>query len=261
MINARAIFLDLDGTLIGASGDISVPLLRTLESIQDPHLCVCTGRPSGGIASRIAASIGPHTLHAFHGGACVQDAAGEVLLAETMPAQEVAGLIAQARATGHTLELYTPHEILVDRHTPLSLAHARALGVDSREVDLLDSVDLGAVIKAQWIVDDDALVPTLCDALPDALFAAPATSDAVPGVHFITITRAGVDKGSAVSFIAQNLGVPLAACAGVGDTAGDLPMLEVVGQPFVMAPAPDFMRARFPVLPSVEDDGVLTLLG
>jgi hydroxymethylpyrimidine pyrophosphatase-like HAD family hydrolase len=52
--------------------------------------------------------------------------------------------------------------------------------------------------------------------------------------------------------------IPLADIMGVGDSEGDVPMLEAVGHPVVMAGAPEAVRARFgQVAGQVDDCGVL----
>ena len=46
----------------------------------------------------------------------------------------------------------------------------------------------------------------------------------------------------------------------VGDSAGDLPMLDLVGFPIVVANAESALLARFPSVGSVEDGGVVEAL-
>jgi hydroxymethylpyrimidine pyrophosphatase-like HAD family hydrolase len=84
---------------------------------------------------------------------------------------------------------------------------------------------------------------------------APAQSEALPGDAFISVTRQGVNKGSAVRFVAQHLGLDLARCAAIGDSFGDLAMLEAVAHPRVMAAAPEALRSRFINVPDVEHHG------
>jgi len=258
------IFLDLDGTLIGHSGEVADALWPALDGLRDDGtiLSVCTGRPSGGIASEVARRIGPDAPHIFHGGAVARLGAGDVIDMRAMPQDALERLVEDARARDLALELYTPDAIFVDAMTEEHLVHARAIGVPGAQTDLLELVASGAPIaKAQWIVREADEVARIEAETPDALFAASATSDAAPGLYFVTVTARGTDKGSAVRAVCARLGHDPSACAAVGDSTGDLPMLEAVGHPFVMGNAPESLRERYPTLPHVQDDGVLELLG
>lgn len=52
------------------------------------------------------------------------------------------------------------------------------------------------------------------------------------------------DKGEAIEMLAAQLGVPLAACAAMGDDIIDLPMLNRVGVSVTVADAPGLIRSR-----------------
>jgi hydroxymethylpyrimidine pyrophosphatase-like HAD family hydrolase len=87
-----------------------------------------------------------------------------------------------------------------------------------------------------------------------------ATSPAQPDTLFVSVTRKGTSKGSAVEALCQHLRVPLERVMAVGDSAGDLPMLELVGHPIVVGNAESDLLARFPSVGSVEDGGVVEAL-
>lgn len=58
----------------------------------------------------------------------------------------------------------------------------------------------------------------------------------------VDITPRGVNKGSGVQFLAEVTQVPLADMVGIGDTAGDMPMLRLVGHPAAPANADQFVK-------------------
>lgn len=260
---APVIFLDLDGTLIGPPGDVHPEVWPALDAARDrgTALCVCTGRPSGGLASRIARRLGPTLPHIFHGGAVILDGDGGVSRAETLPVVAVRAMVERSRREGLTLELYTPDAIWVDAVTAVHARHLRLLDVEGRVGDLLTLAERGHIVKAQWIVYDADLAEDLADNVDPTCFAARGDSQAMSRARFVTITRAGIDKGDAVRHVARTLGADPAACAAVGDSTGDVPMLEAVGLPFVTADAPTRLRERFPVIPSVREHGILEVLG
>lgn len=259
--NIPLIFLDLDGTLIGTTRDIEAPVLKALKHWRNKgvRLSVCTGRPSGGIASRIAKAIDPDGLHSFHGGATVYDGSGQLLKTQYLHKHAIAKMVHHARAHAHTLELYTTDAIFVDSMTPEAKLHAHIVGVPSYEVNLLSDVNLDTIVKAQWVTTDMKTALLLERVhTPDTCFAATATSGAMPGHAFVTVTSLGVDKRSAVHQIADHFGVSPLACAAVGDTVGDVPMLDCVGHPFIMGDASDALKSRYRVLPGVDAHGILS---
>ncbi|MCA9537406.1 MAG: HAD family phosphatase [Myxococcales bacterium] len=256
------VFLDLDGTLIGPSADVHPALWPALDAARDAGtvLSVCTGRPAGGVAGRLAAKLGPDTPHIFHGGAGVLTGNGGLLRAEAMPVAALKALLDRARREGHTFELYTPTTLFAERDTRLYRQHQTLLGFAGRFADLAALIEREPIIKAQWVTEDDAVARQLLAELPEGCFGAIADSHAMPGAHFLTLTRQGVDKGDAARFVAARLGVDLADCAAIGDAANDLPVLEAVGHPFVMGDAPAALRQRFPTVPTVHEHGVRAAL-
>ncbi len=83
------------------------------------------------------------------------------------------------------------------------------------------------------------LAGVVADVTAMGLSAGPATSPVTPGVTYINITRADVDKGTAVLAGAASLGIDPAAVVVIGDGHNDLPMLA--GRSFA---ASDFDRER-----------------
>jgi hypothetical protein len=261
------IFLDLDGTLVGPSGDVAPEVWVGLEAARarGQRLSVCTGRPSGGVASRVARRLDPDAPHVFYGGALVARA-GAALHVDPVPEPDARALLAIAAALDPArvaLEVYTPDRVLLAADSAHSRRHARGIGV---EVDVLSAPDLDAVlsstpiVKLQWVTPDGPLADDLATRAPQTCFSAAAGSPAFPDLHFVTVTARGVDKGSAVRRAAAALGFAPSECAAVGDSYNDLPMLEVVGHPFVMGNAEPELRARYPNLPPVTAHGVLSAL-
>jgi hydroxymethylpyrimidine pyrophosphatase-like HAD family hydrolase len=59
----------------------------------------------------------------------------------------------------------------------------------------------------------------------------------------MVLRASGVDKGTAVEWLADHYGVDVADVVAVGDWLNDVPMLERAGQSFAMAQAPAEVRA------------------
>lgn len=263
-IQAKMILLDLDGTLIGKSGQLEDTLHNALAALRarrpDLHLIVNTGRPFGGIAAEVARRLGsPDTPHIFHGGALTRSAR-EVILAEAIDPAHIHALLDQHEDhPDFALELYSAEEIFVTQQGPLDAAHGHVLGMSHTFTDLRALADSTPLIKAQWILPAtqiDVLRPSYLD----ACVYAEATSDVMPEAAFVTITRQGVDKGSATRALLASMSMDPDDVIAIGDSSGDIPMLDVVGFPFIMRNAPESLHSRYPTLPHIEEEGIIPLL-
>lgn len=63
------------------------------------------------------------------------------------------------------------------------------------------------------------------------------------GTWGMVVRASGVDKGTAVEWLAQHYGIGLEDVVAVGDWLNDVPMLQRAGQSFAMAQAPDEVKA------------------
>ena len=75
--------------------------------------------------------------------------------------------------------------------------------------------------------------------------------------HDFELVASGVDKGKTLALLAMMYGVPLGACAAVGDSDNDLAMLRAVGTPIAMGNASDAIKAQADYVTDTNDeDGV-----
>lgn len=256
------VILDLDGTVIGSSGQVEPCVWQAVDQLKAAgvKLAVCTGRPNSGIALKVAQRVGPRNPHAFHSGALVTYVDGDPLHIAAIREASAAQLVQQARDLGLILEIYTPNGLHVERNTPLSEAHAHLIGVQLNVRDLMKVISDEPVVRAQWVVPTEQR--PVIEALPaEGLFLSPAVSPAMPGVTFISVTRENTDKGSAVRYLADAMRLSLADVMAIGDSEGDVPMLDIVGHPVVMAEADERLKERYgTVAGSVEQCGVVAAL-
>lgn len=255
--------LDLDGTLIGATGQVEPCVWEAAERARDAgvRLSVCTGRPGFGVAARVARRLDPDTPHIFQNGAQITYVDGDTLQMSSVREQAALQLVRKARELGVVLELYTPESVYVERRTEISEAHAQMLGVNAIVRDLSQVASEEPIVRAQWVVDSERLDEVLAYEVEDVR-AHSATSPALPGVAFVSLTRRGVDKGSAVRFLADKLEIDPAKIMAVGDSLGDVAMLDAIGHPRVMADGDAEVIARYAghVLPGVASCGAADAL-
>lgn len=255
------VILDLDGTVIGSSGHVAPAVWDAAEEARAAgvKIAVCTGRPGLGVALRVARRLGPTVPHVFQSGAHMAYPDGETLMASSLRESATLQLVQHARALGLVLELYTPTNLYVERRTALSEAHAEMIGVAALVRDLAEVAQSEPVVRAQWVLTLEQEAPAMALRV-DEVQVSRATSPAQPDTLFVSLTRKGTSKGSAVRALCEHLRVPLDRVMAVGDSAGDLPMLELVGHPLVVGNAEPDLLERFPSVGSVEDGGVVEAL-
>ena len=255
------VILDLDGTVIGSSGQVLPCIWGAVERVRAAgmRLAVCTGRPRVGVAKRVADRLGPSTPHIFQNGAMTAYADGDVVQLHALKEASTRALVAHARAHNLVLEIYTSNALYVERRTPLSEAHAAMIGATAIVRNLEDVAENEPVVRAQWVVPRELEVQALALELTGVQVSS-AVSPALKNTVFISVTAQGVSKGSAVRALVASQKLELKNVMAVGDSIGDLPMLEIVGHPVVMAESPEALKERFFTVGGVDDCGVVEAL-
>ena len=254
------LFLDLDGTVIGSNG-VSDAVWSSIARarIRGAQLAVCTGRPRGGVSQRIAQHMSPTGPHIFESGGMVAPATGDPLYTAPMHPGDLERLILHSESTPAVLELYTPNGVFVSTYNADCQEHERVLEIKVHEADLRQIANVETVVRAHWIMRPETVDQVLSLELPHS-HKAVASSPVLPENVFCSVTAEGDDKGSAARWVADLLGIQVVDTWAVGDSIGDLPILQVVGTGLVMAEAPEALRQQFQVLPSVNEDGVISAI-
>lgn len=236
------ICIDVDGTLVGTSGEPLPMVWAAAERAiaRGQHLAICTGRPAFGKALAFAQRLDPKGWHIFQSGSSILHAESGQTLSTPLGTETLAALQAQADQHGWILEVYTDLEWAVDSDHRFAQDHAKLLGVpfERRHPNTLN----GTVVRAQWVVPIEETDTVLAERLPHLEYH-PAGSPVMPGVMFISVTRNGIDKGSAIRTIAQKLSTTLDRVMMVGDAHNDVVALKTVGHAVAMGNADHHARA------------------
>jgi Cof subfamily protein (haloacid dehalogenase superfamily) len=251
------VFVDVDGTLVGSSGDVLPAVWAAADRLRAAgvRLVLCSGRPGFGKARAFAERLDPEGWHVFQNGASVMRPATGESRSRGLPPALAAWLVARAAETGRVLELYSDAEIAVERDTDRARRHADLLGIPFQARPFA-SLDRPAV-RAQWLVareEADAVI-----AEPHAgLNYSPSVSPVMPDTTFVNITAEGVDKAVAVRAVAEAYGVPVERAMMVGDGANDATALRAVGFSVAMGNAePEALAAASRVVGHVDDGGLI----
>lgn len=239
----RLIALDLDGTLLTPSGNITEDTKKAVAKARKAGLRVVlnTGRPIPE-AIWFAREAGCDELISCLGGAgLIHGESGSVL--RRWDIQEPSGSKALALCMGREIELmiFAGNEILLDsfskqsllRTYPYPVFHDRAIVVDDPLAYMKEQNLPLTKIHGDWN----------CPAYPlEELKALDGVELTASNDHDFELVPAGVDKGKSLALLAMMYGVALQDCAAVGDSDNDVTMLRAVGTPLAMGNASEAVK-------------------
>src|SRR2546423_4091905 len=236
------ICIDVDGTLVGSSGQVAVESWDAAAPAGAPDiwLAICSGRPCFGITRGFAERLDDTGWHIFQNGASVMRLPGGETRSRALTQTAVVELVTRARETRRPLELYSDTEYAIEADVERTRRHASLLGMPWKLRDLLSL--RGPVVRGQWLVPHDEADVVMAEP-HDGLTLSHSLSPVMADTSFINITPAGVDKSSAVRLVAAEYGVPLDHVMMVGDGANDVTALRIVGVPVAMGNAETVVKA------------------
>ena len=261
----RALFLDIDGTLVGADEHVSPGVAAALKAAQAQgcHIVLCTGRTRFR-AQPVLESLGePYgCLVASNGGVAADVGRGEILYRHLMPiplALEVVRAIVEVGSEPYVFEdsdrpgiegarvLYHPekpagHWADVPRYRP----HARIM-----EELPFEPVSVSAFGPPERI---RPLVEQLQTRLAGSVSIVRSGSEWNWGIE---IYVPGISKQVGIEYMARHLGVSREETMAVGDHLNDIEMLRWAGIGVAMGDAmPEVCAAADCVTSSYREDGV-----
>ena len=232
----RLIGIDVDGTLVGSSGEVPPAVWRAAHRARARgiRLVLCSGRPAFGVTLEFASELDADGWHIFQNGASIVHIQTRESLSTSLPSLAREELVRVARESGHVLELYSDSEYVTESRSEWAREHADLLGVpfEPRSFESLR----GDVVRGQWLVSEDDS-RRLLESAPKDLEVARSSSPLMPHTRFVGLTRAGVSKGTALRTVAEKYGISLSDVMYVGDSGNDLSALRIVGRPVAMANA------------------------
>lgn len=246
----RIAAIDLDGTLLHSSGVISEANAEALQGLLARGVVVCaaTARPYFGVA-RLFRRLGIEPAAIASGGAEVRLQDGSLVTRRVLPtafAPFLADLCDRAgwRGTLTTLE----RSYWRDSELP-AWAGSRS---DIVAVTRLADTDLTGLLAAVVHVPaGDALLEEL-----EGWAGQVAVYDALSsrGERLVTVTAAGVTKGSGLIELCRALGANASEVVAFGDSDVDLPMFAVAGLAVAMGNASGAVQAAAAMVTSPADD-------
>ena len=261
------ICIDVDGTLVGASGTVTDKVWEAVDQALDrgQQLALSTARGAFGSAWEMAQRLNPSGWHVFHAGGAIVHSKTSETRGHAIPAsalRQLRDLEHSPGADNWFLELYSPAAYAVESDSAPSVDHAALMGLPFEQSSFDDFLaEQDTIIRAQMVVPV-ADIPTVQERLaPLGLSTSSATSPIMVGTAFVSITQPGITKATGITSICNELGLTIDQVMMIGDGLNDLPAIEAVGHPVAMGNAEDEVKTvANHIVADVEDDGVVEAL-
>jgi Cof subfamily protein (haloacid dehalogenase superfamily) len=259
----RLLVVDLDGTVVGDSNQINPVVKQAIAAAQarGVQVAIATGRMFRS-ALRFHQDLGLTLPLMTYQGALIKDpATGQLHRDLTVPqdlAIQVLDYLEKIDLQQQlSIHCYRDDRLYVRTLTPGSIEYAKRSNIEAIPVgDLRSLVQQGEPTKILALSEDTALIDQLWRSLsqaytPDQLYF----TKSVP--TFLEATHPSANKGAAVHYMAETLGLGAGNVMAIGDNFNDLEMIQYAGVGIAMGTAPDAVKAAATwVAPDVESDGV-----
>jgi HAD superfamily hydrolase (TIGR01484 family) len=249
-VTYRLLAVDLDGTLLRSDGRVDDRDRAAIAELQraGTTVTIVTGRLHSGslaaaracdIAGAIACVEGSHLVDVESGQTHAHHAFG------TDVTEVLRAAFAEHRLASFVFEADGIH------HDAAGAAYTGYVGTWSPNLRLVEEALAAGVwandpLAAVAIGEPEAVAAAhaALRAHADRLFSVSFALGAIPGKHALLTRAAGPSKGTALAELCARAGCTLAEAVAVGDWFNDVPMFEVAGRSFVMASAPEAVRAK-----------------
>jgi Cof subfamily protein (haloacid dehalogenase superfamily) len=258
----RLLVVDLDGTVVGASNQISARVKQAVQAVQAQGIpvAIATGRMYQS-ARRFHADLGSTLPLMSYQGALIKDPADDTLHRHwhlpKVYAQQLLEFYEQPSVQDEvSVHFYIDDQLYVREITAETEAYAARSGIEPIAVGdlrtMLDA-DLTKILAQSGNVEliDDLLAKLRQRYTPAELYLTKSVD------IFLEATHPAVNKGNAVRYLAENiLGLRADQVMAIGDNFNDFEMLQYAGVGVAMGNAPEAVQAIANwVAPSVEADG------
>ncbi len=255
-VEYKLLAMDLDGTLIGESPEISARSVRAVQAAArlGVKVTLATGRMYPA-AKPYADQLGIVTPLICYQGAQIRDPVSGEVLSETGIDREIAlEVLHYAQENGYHVNAFAGDEVYMAELTPEGSFYLDRAKVEPHIVgDLTEWLDRD-VLKLVIVTDEPTtlkIIAELSERFGERLYV----TRSYP--IFAETINPDVSKGKALKYLAERLDVPLENVMAIGDDLNDIDMVAAAGLGVAMRnSAPEVIgNAQF-VTGTVEEDGV-----
>lgn len=257
----KAIFTDLDGTLLNSQKTITPKTLEALKqcSARGIALVLSSSRNLEGI-EHIPKKYGIDCYISALGGGLIVDKDRKIIFEKGMTAKTAQSVVnfIESELPFVTWNIFTAREWIVKNTSDPRVIReqniVKAYAKNGRATDIDCSISVDKMLCMCSPSDTKRTAEVLSKEFGD--LAVVQSSDIL-----IEINPKGVNKGLGVKKICEHLGIDLSQTIAFGDNFNDFEMLKTAGLAFAMENAPDEFKQNFEhIAPSNDSDGIYKIL-
>jgi 5-amino-6-(5-phospho-D-ribitylamino)uracil phosphatase len=254
--------LDIDGTLINKSGQISNYDHMAIERVKEAGLNVtlCTGRTTGA-SLKILKELRLDGAHIFFDGTLVYDPQKEIeIYSRPLPTDLVEDMIKYAIKEGLPLDLFSRTQYFVREKSWRTDLRRDFFSIKAVVADFSTIWNKEKIIKGGIAVKTPAdieLAKKFALRFADKLNLTWTVTPAFPEIQFINVVNKGTSKGQALEALCGYLRIPLEQVCAIGDGPNDISLLSTSGLGIAMQNSPaELIALADYVTNDVEHSGV-----
>ena len=256
----KAIFMDMDGTLLRSDHTMSDKLKEKLKELDKNgiKIFISTGRMYAAALPYLK-QLGITTpVITYNGGKIVDPSTSETLYENPVTAETVKRVIEVSRETGIHLNLYSDDKLYVENETPEGKAYAEKTGLKYVLVNFDEFIGKTST-KALFLGENEKLVKLkeeLERELPQSIFVFSQPT-------YLEVLNGGVSKGKAVKELMNKYGFSEDEVMTFGDQWNDFDMLKLVKYGYLMGNASEDLKKEFTedrITLSNDDEGIYHII-
>lgn len=258
----RLLVVDIDGTLINRTGDISAEDRQALARVIEGGIRVSlsTGRV-GQACRKVIELLALDGYHVFADGALVADRQSELeIYVEPITRELVQEMVEFVHGHGIRIDFYSSRQFFVEQDDWATDIRRKFFGLEPTITDLGNVWQNERIIKGTLVVrsaEEKAQAEHFFRHFNDCLKFSWTTTPAYPDVDFINIISQEVSKGRALEELVSFLGIKMSEVVAIGDGDNDISLLSTAGLGIAMGNSPDGLKTVADhVVPDVEHSGV-----
>ncbi|AYE38314.1 HAD family phosphatase [Companilactobacillus zhachilii] len=240
-MNYKLIAIDIDDTLLDDQKNISTKnrLMISQALAEDVKIVLCSGRPHKAMikyADKLNIK-GSDQYMITNGGAIIENMHGEFIMQKTLSNEFYRNFVAFTETNDLSYcvfdvhgNIYTSNNYNINQYT-VAMAFENNDGLHIRKPeDLSTNFEITKAVINGDETKLDEITNFIKDSFADYFVVR-------TGVGYLEIFPNRVNKGNAVAFLANKLGIDLQEVMTIGDRDNDIPMLKVAGTGVAMGNA------------------------
>lgn len=228
-MSIKLLACDFDGTLADRDSHISPATLAAVDKAREAGVCVviATGRMPNAMSGYLdQLHVTTEPLISAQ-GAFVSYRDGRILRRKTLDAALGRKAAELARPFGASMAFYTDHEIIIDRYATAAAEYQAWFGDNIRVDEHISQHLSGEIIKFMAIQLAEERVPDILATWQTHLGQQAHISRSWH--WFVEGSAPGANKGTALTWLCQYLGIDRQEVLAIGDGGNDVSMLQWAG--------------------------------